>query len=511
MFIVPIKIESKPGSKWDLKVPDALVSLNGLFQEQMKSASFPGYDHADALASAATSTVSADEAVGSPAVTATSAPSLHDSAAALAHMATGEGLFLTQAIDQKYKTVNLQIVDERSSEDGSRVFPVGGAQVRLIGTQFVAQTDETGHLTIRDMPLASRFLIAIDDPNGAARSAIAEVDTAADLGKTNRIRVMRSFAFDAYSEAAGTAQNASLGSFCALIHDTQNGAPVPATNVAVELDTQAEGPFYFNQYGLLDRSLHATGPDGRVCFFNVGSGPVGVSMYENNTFIATVPLSAFAGRHVEETIDLSDDQTLETHLASVATAHEQLGTDPRLANRLQTVDMVDLIPLGQDKPMMQMATGHVATSDGVVGTHGRVRALVQGADFETAVYSYAAGTTSSVTPLIPRGFVEDMAIYAQVSHDPALGAVVVDYGHAKGALDQPVTMHLVDQYGQDVGDGWYYSDAPETKAIFFNVPAGTYTLLIETKDQYWLSADTVIVYNETVSYSRIGSSVRFRP
>jgi hypothetical protein len=50
-----------------------------------------------------------------------------------------------------------------------------------------------------------------------------------------------------------------------------------------------------------------------------------------------------------------------------------------------------------------------------------------------------------------------------------------------------------------------------TKAIFFNVPAGTYGLLVETKDGYWLGSDTVIVYNETLSYTRMGSALRFRP
>ena len=103
-----------------------------------------------------------------------------------------------------------------------------------------------------------------------------------------------------------------------------------------------------------------------------------------------------------------------------------------------------------------------------------------------------------------------MSIYAQVGHDSTLGAVLAEYSAPNGASKETIAMRLIDQSGADVGDGWYFSDAPLTKAIFFNVPAGTYNLQVQTRDGYWLGSDTVIVYNETTSFVQLGSSLRYR-
>lgn len=506
MFIVPVKVDDGAGSKWDLQVPDALVSLSGLFGEQLQSANFQGERPAAAMQLEATN-AAGEAAVGQSLQSDIAAHMRADAIDATRQISR----FVATPAEFKYHAVSLQLMDERSSVAADRIYPVGSAQVRLVGTEFSARSDDTGKLTIRDMPANARFLVAIDDPSGGVRAAMAELDSKSEAGGLQRLRLMRSFSFEAYAEAAGTVQNATLGSLCASVTDLVDGQRVNASGIRIELDTTAEGPFYFNQYGFLDRALRATGADGRVCFFNVSPGPVALTAYENDATVASVPLSTFVGRHVEEDIALGNDQHLVTRLASLPTAHEQLSADPRVAGRLQSVDMIDLIALGQSNPMMQLNSGLVSTSDALLDSHGRVHAFAQAAEFEPTVYSYKAGSRASVTPLIPRGFVEDMSIYAQVSHDPSLGVVLVDYAHSQAAADQSVTMHLVDQFGQDVGDGWYFSDMPNTKAIFFNVPAGTYTLLVETKDQYWLAADTVTVYNETVSFDRLGAALSYRP
>ncbi len=501
MYIVPIKVESGD-SNWDLKVPDALVSLNGLFTEKA-SANYPTFD-----------APSTELAPRTPPAAAETAPSLQDSVAdqARADLAHGDEQHFSAAPGElAYKAVTIQVVDERTSVDGVRVFPAGNVKVRLVGTEFQGHTDATGQLTIRDMPLDSRFLVAIDDETGAMRSTMAEINTDEASGQVMRVRGIRGFAFDAYSEAAGSVADMSLGSMCGNVYDLVGEGRSLTANVAIELDADAEGPFYFNNFGFLDRGMHATGLDGRFCFFNISPGPIAVTLYEAEAPVATVPLSIFAGRHVEEDLILGQEQHLVARLATLGTANEQLNGDPRLAQRLRTVDMIDLIPLGTTDPMMQLGSGQVATSNALMESHGRVFAFAQAAEFEPTVYAFAAGAEDAVTPLVPRGFVEDMAVFAQVSYDPALGVVVSDFNHPASAEGDTIAMHLVDSVGQDVGDGWYYSDSPNTKAIFFNVPAGTYTLLVETKDGYWLGAETVIVYNETVSYARLGGEIRYRP
>jgi hypothetical protein len=325
-----------------------------------------------------------------------------------------------------------------------------------------------------------------------------------------RIRMMRSFVFEALQNIIQSAQDMSRGSYCGIVVDVAS-EDAPVSGVRIALDVPHEGPFYFNRYGFPDRSQTATGVDGRFCYVNVLSGPAALTLTEvsSGTELATVTVPIHSGRHVEGEITLGKDRILQTRLLTMASASEQLSGDQPGLGRFTAVDMVDLIPLGTDTPMEQVASGVVKTSESLTTSGGRVRALVRAAEFESGLYQYSPASDTSVTPLIPRGFVEDLALYAQVSHDSEQGAVLVAFGHPKD-LDSSVNMRLLDQYGHDIGDGWYFSDAPFTKAMFFNVPPGIYTVLVETKDRYWLAADSVYVYNETVSYVNLGSQLRYR-
>jgi hypothetical protein len=497
MAILPVTVAEAAGGAWDLQVPEALVSLEGVLRGPTSSAIYRGE---------AGGTAAEGNAEG-PSL----AQSVADTVASVQEAAAEERRFATGTDNVDYKSLSLQVVDERSSPAAGKLYPVGGARVSVVGTEFSAQTDATGHLTVRDVPSRSRFLLSVDDARGSVRPVVAEVTSGAtgDDG-VRRVRVMRAFSFDAYAEHAGVAQHAAYGSLCAHFTDAQaDGAP--ANGITVELDVESDGPYYFNQYGFLDATLHATGPDGRACFFNVPPGPVALHVYEGEAWMATLPVATYPGRHAEEDFVLGGERKLTSRLAAMASAHEQLSNDLRLANSYRTVDMVDLIPLGMRDPMMQTGPGLVETSDAVLPVNGRVWALAQAAEFESVVYSYVAGATGNVTPLIPRGFIEDLSVYAQVSYDPALGSVVVEYGGGERAGTDALVLRLLDHDGQDVGDGWYYGDRPLTKAIFFNVPAGHYAVLAETRDGYWLGADTAMVYNETVSYVRLGGGIRYRP
>lgn len=502
MYIVPVTVVGAPNGL-DLKVPDALVSLEGVFQGSLQSALYPGLEQAS------------QQPAGKDETTGEKAPSLNDSLAETARSVMREDAALDHFAGSgeklAYKPVTIQLVDERSSPAEGKIFPVSGARVHLIGTEFTAKVDATGHLTIRDMPAESRFFVAIDDPNGQVRPAIAELRTgsAAESGVV-RIKAMRNFTFDALTEVSASAQQAGLGSYCASVVDRDQSG-MPAAGVAVQLDTQGDGPFYFNSYGFMDRALNATGPDGRFCYFNLVPGPMALTLYQDQSPVATLPVASFTGRHVEETLTLNSEVKLATRLATMASAHEQLSSDVRLANSYKTIDAIDMIPLGTQDPMAQLGYGVLQAADGLLPRGGRVWTFAQAAEFEPAVYQFAAAAANHVAPLIPRGFVEDMAIYAQVSYNPELGVVLVEYGTPPSVAGEGISLKLVDQDGRDMGDGWYFADTPTTKAIFFNVPAGAYSLLVETSDGYWLGSDTVLVYNETVSYVRMGNALRYRP
>jgi hypothetical protein len=195
----------------------------------------------------------------------------------------------------------------------------------------------------------------------------------------------------------------------------------------------------------------------------------------------------------------------------MAPAQEQLGNNPAAANTYRPVDMIDVLPFGSDTPLMQSAPGQLASNDPLLSINGRYRVYARAAEFESAVYAFNSDPDDqNITTLIPRGFIEDMSYYAQVSYNPTMGSIVAEYSAPEGATKDTIAMRLVDQNGRDVGDGWYFSDAPLSKVIFFNVPAGTYSLQVHTRDGYWLGADTIVVYNEATSFIRLGNKLLYQ-
>jgi hypothetical protein len=498
MYILPVVVD-KASDPIDLQVPGSLISLDGVLPgKPTSSALYPGLDA---------------ELPATPAVSDPAAPSLSDSLADTARTLDEAEReyrrFAASSEQPAYGSLTLQVIDERSAPHAGTIYPAAGVNVHIIGTEFVARTDQTGHLTIRDVPLQSRFWVALSDPAGHLTPGIAELSTQDGKQGVVRVRGMRAFAVETFGSIAGVAPNANYASLCGTVAEKVGGGNV--AGIAVSLDTPANGPYYFNQYGLLDGAQRVTGSDGRFCFLNVPPGPVSVGLFDDDAPVAAVPTAVFAGRHSEIDLALGSERVLETRLAMMPTAHEQLGADVRAANSLKTIDMIDLIPLGDDTPMMQLGPGLVATADPILALGDRAWTFAQAAEFEPVIYSYGLDRRDHVTPLLPRGFIDDMSLYAQVAHDPALGALVVEYGGRERGDNGSVTFRLVDAYGQAVGEPWYYADQPTTKAIFFNVPAGAYAVLVETGDEYWLGGETILIYNETASYLRIGSRIRYRP
>jgi hypothetical protein len=498
MYILPVVVD-KASDPIDLQVPGSLISLEGVLPgKATSSALYPGLDA---------------ELPATPAVADPAAPSLSDSLAdttrTLDEAEREYRRFAASSEQPSYGSLTLQVIDERSAPQAGTIYPAAGVNVHIVGTEFVARTDQTGHLTIRDVPLQSRFWVALSDPAGHLTPGIAELSTRDGKQGVVRVRGMRAFALETFGSIAGVAPNANYASLCGTVAEKADGGNV--AGIAVSLDTPANGPYYFNQFGLLDGAQRVTGSDGRFCFLNVPPGPISIGLFDDDAPVAAVPTAVFAGRHSEVDLALGSERVLETRLAMMPTAHEQLGADLRAANSLKTIDMIDLIPLGDDTPMMQLGPGLVATSDPILALGDRAWTFAQAAEFEPVIYSHGLDRRDHVTPLLPRGFIDDMSLYAQVAHDPALGAVVIEYGGRERGDNGSVTFRLVDAYGQAVGEPWYYADQPTTKAIFFNVPAGAYAVLVETGDEYWLGGETILVYDETASYLRIGSRIRYRP
>ncbi|MEZ4742536.1 MAG: hypothetical protein R3B45_08825 [Bdellovibrionota bacterium] len=419
--------------------------------------------------------------------------------------------FAKEANEIGYSKVALQIMDERSVPSKGVIYPAVGVSVGLVGTDFVVKTNALGKVEIPNMPINSRFMVVVRDPSNVYVPTVAEffVDMKGEAFAT-QIKVMRAFTLEMNLKVSGVELNRASESFCGTAFDHEGYV---LSGISAEIDISADGPYYFNRFGYLDPSLKSTDINGRFCYFNVPSGPFSIS-FSSDSFFSTVPMNSFAGYHTEEDFYLLKDSKIFTHLAALATAHEQLSNDEVAANNYRPVDMINLIPLGEDEPLMQIDDGYVTNAYGLMPHMGRLFALSQAAEFEQTLYSYGVdddfGVGSHVTPLLPRGFIEDMSIYANTVYDPALGTVVVEFGSLTGQGNSNIRFKLVDHEGNKIGNGWYYSDGSVNKAIFFNVGPGFYNITAESQEGYWLASDNIFIYNETLSYVRLGARTRFR-
>ena len=129
------------------------------------------------------------------------------------------------------------------------------------------------------------------------------------------------------------------------------------------------------------------------------------------------------------------------------------------------------------------------------------------------------GQESHVSPLLIRGFVED--IYNELSisdgnasfaFDPALGTLLVQYGAMKGQGPGGINLRLLSSDGREISEGWYFGveESDLTKAIYFNLNPDLYTVIVENETGYWLGATTIVVDYWTTSFARLGSPIRYR-
>jgi hypothetical protein len=491
MNIIPLTVRND-GRPFDLKVPGSLLSLDGIVQGSSSSALFPGIEHAQQV------NAQAQNPDGHPALATDGSET--DVGTDVASM------FYNERAKAQYQTVKVKVVDDRTpiDQEPGRAFPAAGVDIKVVGTKYTARTDASGVAQIPEAPRNARLMVTVSDENGVYRPSVAEIQA---TGTTQTVRLMRTFSFDGFADIVQSSQHAALGSLCVRLVDDESEAPIAGYRVT--LDSSTEGPYYFNAYGFIDRSFAATGADGRACAFNVDPGPVSISVFEGETLVATVTRPVFPGYHLEDVVRFGRESRFRVKLASLAPAAVQLNADVATANKYLPVEYADVMHFGSADPMTYVDFGTLESRDPVPVFGGRLSLAVQTADFEPSIYSIPAGGREiPVLPLAPRGFVEDLAVFAQVTYEPSLGSVLVEYNHHESTAGDSVTLKLVDHNNNSRGEGWYFSDRPLTKAMFFNVPAGVYQLQAETTDGYWLTSQIVYVYDENMTYVRLGGPIR---
>lgn len=425
------------------------------------------------------------------------------------------GAFVRPTEAANWKSLHVQLIDDRSSISGKAIFPVEGVEVKVLGTKFALTTNATGHIYLRDVPVDSRFIIQARDPTGRYLPLYTEVYAGPSDEKTLvRIKMVRERMVSSLATLLGTAVDSRRSTLCGQV-TREDGSGWPG--LEVRINTEADGIVYFGDFGP-DLQRGETSASGRFCLLNLAPQLVDLDFYAQDSFVGSFAVPVVGGSHMDELFALNAGAAQETHLAVVPTAHEAIYGEPGQSSRLREVDYADLITLGDVQSMEYRAEGVLTIPEAANYYRSRIFAVANAAEFEPVLYSYNAGAEGSVTSLIPRGFIEDLytsLVETQgntpIAYDPALGALLVDYGHHDGYASDNVEIKVMDSFGRDITSGWYYSDSSDvSKAVYFNLESGLYTVMVQGPDERWLAVDTVVVDRETVSLAQLGSQPKLR-
>lgn len=408
----------------------------------------------------------------------------------------------------------LQLIDDRSPARDRKVkFPVTGVRVYAAGTEFSTASDGHGKALISEVPSNSSMVVVTEDPSGNYVKTTTVVDAAGagstDTGGPGIVKrdlvVPRWSAFNAWARMSGNVQDAALGSLCLDFYG------LSASGIRATVDVKSSKAVYLNTDGLPDPAAKASSEGGRVCWFNVSPGPVNVSAWYGDRQIMAAEFPVTTGRHTHERVAvLSEPVGLHVQFGREAPVHEQL-SDGKLASNYSVDASQEAVLVATTQTLFESGPGIWGVGSLTRSTGGSMVVYVDTPDGEPTIHRAGAlGSVSSVQvlPSLPRGFVQDLAVYANEVQDFSYGSVLVEFSSLQGQSSDRLTARLVNEFGQQVSEPWVFSDLPVAKGIFFNVDPGVYTLVLESPESGWLSSKTVSVYPEATSVVQAGSPLK---
>lgn len=417
--------------------------------------------------------------------------------------------FTLNAMPYESQKVQFRIVDERSSDEAQKVFAVAGAMVHIIGSEMTKKTDSLGIASDFEIPARSSVMVEVKGPYH--HPSVVEVPAwRLESGEPIEIRIMQETTFAAYSQIASSQYNENLSSICA---SAQSLDGKPLEGVSVSLHNWAKSrPYYFNRYGYLDPQADRTGESGRFCIFDMEAGPFAFYFHmENGKTEGPVPLSVYAGMHLEHRFEIGDKIEVTAVPAAAPTAFEMWYGGRVLEKEYRAIDYVNYVSLGSKENWIYDPSSSKLTTQHNVND-GQSYFLNETEEFEPTLYRVNArsedGIEEIVTPLFPNGFVDDIGYYSELQRAPYTGELIVDHGLLKDQMDLdtgPVEISLLDHNSKSVGERITLDSNGASSSIFFNVPPGTYTIVVKSAEGITLSYDTALVYEDTLSYVRTGS------
>lgn len=415
------------------------------------------------------------------------------------------------------KSLTLQLVDERSRLELNEIYPLKGVRVSIVSDPTVYESDARGLVEIAGLPQGSRLQLRIDDPSGQIPVHQYEIYiTREDAPQSELLKVMTYRSFFLYSQIFQLAQQSELASLCLDLRSRDGALALDA--VSATINSEADGPFYFNQFGP-DPQASQTDKSGRVCWFNVDPGLREISFYSQGEYLSSVAIALAPGSHLDDRVYLWNGPQRELKLAAMPTALEQLYSDFDRYQPLKEIDFVEMLAVGDNEPLASLDTGLLGVEAGYSWYRGRLYFLAEAAEFESVILSldYDSFQTTGgtpVAPLLPRGFVEDLyhELYLAQSqlveaYDPAMASLLVLHGQSE--QDEFVDVQLFDSSGQEVKKSWNFGSSQDgmQKAIFFNLEPGVYSVKVLSQEGEWLDFDTVALDYWTTSIVQTGQTI----
>lgn len=409
---------------------------------------------------------------------------------------------MSQMSDQGFVETQIQVVDDRSVSEA--VYPILGVNVELIGYDYKLKTNALGKTKNFEVPKGSRFLVKITDPLKRHQASMNIIRF--DKRGLIRIKVLRQGLYELTSRLAGQTTD-EQGSFCGVVNDS-SGKPLEGSEVSIDWENYRA--VYANSYGFVDPIQKVTSIFGRFCFVGVPSGPVAIYVKNNvnNTEHGPIPFNVFKGFHSETAINLDNKIKIQSSLVVAPTAFEQWNGGFIDERMWRPVNYAELKSLGGELTW-QRSERHGFFESVQNQYQKSAYYLSSGAEFEEVLYRYNSEDSKAVTPLFPRGFLEDFAKLSGTNYNFLKGTVFIEHGFLKGESDLTgkAEILLIDQYNNEVGDQVSWDSKVSTKSLFYNVPAGTYAVLVRTANGSNIWHDEVLVYEETMSFLRTGSSL----
>lgn len=425
----------------------------------------------------------------------------------------------------EFTPMQLQLVDDRSRPELKKVFPAKGVTVNILGTEYSAKTDGTGLVLLKDVPNTGRFMVKAVDEQGRYLSTVTEITPQERTSQgLVRVRLMREEIFNVLTFQSRTAQDQALASFCGRLLD--DGKPRSGVSVRIgnrfEADDKALEPLYFAQ-GIPDREMAATGDDGRFCFFNIEPGLAEVDFYEGDLYSQSMAIPLIGGSHLDQDLAYDSSHAVKVAINLGPTAGEELELSD-LSASYRRLDYANLIAVGENEPFIFKRDGLLEAPEASMPYNGRLYAIASKEEFEPILYSLNAlqnnGSSAQVVrSLLPKGYLDDLYYqlvqengYDAQPYESDKGSLLIDFGHPEGFEEEPVHFKVMDLGGNEMKNAWYYGNQEAvTKAVYFNLEPGIYTVLVLSDQGQWIDVETTAVEYDTVSLIQRGSPVVKNP